>query len=62
ETLIAGPAIVGSPGEVVDRIGTMKEMLDLDRVIFMFDLGGIPDEVLFATMELFGAEVMPAIG
>ncbi len=61
ETLIAGPAIVGSPGEVVERIATMKELLDLDRVIFMFDLGGIPDEVLFPTMELFGAEVMPAI-
>jgi alkanesulfonate monooxygenase SsuD/methylene tetrahydromethanopterin reductase-like flavin-dependent oxidoreductase (luciferase family) len=61
QTLINGPAIVGSPAEVVDRIGTTIELLGLDRMIFMFDLGGIPDDVLFPTLELFGAEVMPAL-
>ncbi len=61
ETLIEGPALVGSPAELVDRIGTTTELLGLSRMIFMSDLGGIPDDVLFATLELFGAEVMPAL-
>ena len=61
QKLIDGPAIVGSPAEVVDRIGTTSELLGLDRMIFMFDLGGIPDDVLFPTLELFGAEVIPAL-
>jgi alkanesulfonate monooxygenase SsuD/methylene tetrahydromethanopterin reductase-like flavin-dependent oxidoreductase (luciferase family) len=60
QRLINGPAIVGSPGEVVDRIAATQELLDLDRMIFMFDLGGIPDATLFPALELFGAEVMPA--
>jgi alkanesulfonate monooxygenase SsuD/methylene tetrahydromethanopterin reductase-like flavin-dependent oxidoreductase (luciferase family) len=59
--LIDGPAIVGSPAEAVDRISATTELLGLDRMIFMFDLGGIPDDVLFPTLELFGAEVMPAL-
>jgi alkanesulfonate monooxygenase SsuD/methylene tetrahydromethanopterin reductase-like flavin-dependent oxidoreductase (luciferase family) len=62
QTLIDGPAIVGSPAEVVDRIGYTSELLGLDRMIFMFDLGGIPDGTLFETLELFGAEVMPSTG
>jgi alkanesulfonate monooxygenase SsuD/methylene tetrahydromethanopterin reductase-like flavin-dependent oxidoreductase (luciferase family) len=61
QKLIDGPAIVGSPAEVVDRIGATSEMLGLDRMIFMFDLGGIPDDVLFPSVELFGADVMPAL-
>lgn len=61
QALIEGPAIVGSPAEVVDRIGRTVEALDLDRMIFMADLGGIPDEMLYSTLELFGAEVMPAL-
>lgn len=61
QALIEGPAIVGSPTEVVDRIGSTVEALDLDRMIFMADLGGIPDETLYSTLELFGAQVMPAL-
>ena len=59
--LTDGPAIVGSPVEVVDRIGAARELLGLDRMIFMFDLGGIPDAELFPTIELFGAEVVPRV-
>lgn len=59
DQLLAGPAVVGSPAEVVDRIGRNRELLGLDRMIFMFDLGGIPDQTLFSTLELFGSDVMP---
>ncbi len=62
EALIDGPAVVGSPQEVVDRVSATAELLGLDRMIFMFDLGGIPDEMLYGTLELFGAEVIPALG
>ncbi len=62
DALINGPAMVGSPAEVADRIARTVELLGLNRMIFMFDLGGIPDDVLFPTIELFGAEVMPAVG
>jgi len=56
-----GPAIVGSPSQVTDRIGQWHEILDLDRMLFMFDLGGIAASPLQATLELFGAEVVPQI-
>jgi alkanesulfonate monooxygenase SsuD/methylene tetrahydromethanopterin reductase-like flavin-dependent oxidoreductase (luciferase family) len=61
QTLIDGPAFVGSPAELVDRISRTKELLGLDRMIFMFDLGGIPDAVLYPMLELFGKEVVPAL-
>ena len=61
EALQDGPAIVGSPAEAVARIEAAKEYIGLDRMIFMFDLGGIPDENLYSTIELFGKEVIPKI-
>jgi len=62
DTLYAGPAIVGSPAEIVDRVGQWAELLGLSRHLFMFDLGGIPDAELFSTVELFGQEVVPQLG
>ncbi len=59
--LLAGPAMVGSPQELVDRISAAKELLQLDRMILMADLGGIPDSDLYSTWELFGAEVVPKL-
>jgi len=62
EELLSGPAICGSPGEVVDRIGRWDELLGLDRHLFMFDLGGIDERSLRSTIELFGSEVAPQLG
>ncbi|MEM7340902.1 MAG: LLM class flavin-dependent oxidoreductase [Actinomycetota bacterium] len=61
DQLLAGPAICGSAEEVVDRIGQWDEVLGLDRHLFMFDLGGIDDPLLTATIERFGAEVIPSL-
>ena len=61
EAMVAGPAVVGSPAEVVDRISSISELLELQRMIFMFDLGGIPDDVLYPAIELFGAQVIPNV-
>jgi len=61
EVMVQGPAVVGSPQQIVDRVGRFVSTLGLDRMIFMFDLGGIPDDVLYATIELFGSDVIPAL-
>jgi len=54
-------AICGSPAEVVDRIGQAKEALGIDTHILKLDMGGIPDDELFAAIELTGAEVIPQV-
>ncbi|MEM9564610.1 MAG: LLM class flavin-dependent oxidoreductase [Actinomycetota bacterium] len=60
-SLLAGPAICGGPGEVVDRIGRWGEILGLDRHLFMFDLGGMPHAEVEATIERFAADVLPQL-
>ncbi len=59
--MVEGPAFVGSPAELVERINSTRELLGLQRMIFMFDMGGIPDQVLFPVVELFGAQVLPQL-
>lgn len=61
DTLLAGPAMCGSAEEVIDRIGSVQERLDLDRMAFMFDLGGMAEPTLCATLERFGTEVLPVV-
>ncbi|MEZ5262722.1 MAG: hypothetical protein R2755_13340 [Acidimicrobiales bacterium] len=52
----------GSAEEVIDRIsGSVQERLDLDRMAFMFDLGGMAEPTLCATLERFGTEVLPVV-
>lgn len=57
----ATTAICGSPAEVVDRMGELRECLHLDTQILMFDMGGLPDAELRAVIELAGAEVLPKV-
>lgn len=61
DELLAGPGICGSPAEVLDRVGTWKDLLGLNRHLFMFDLGGIEQELLTETIDLFGSEVVPSL-
>ena len=42
EGILEGPAVCGSPAEVVDRVGYLNELLGLDRHYMMVDLGGLP--------------------
>jgi alkanesulfonate monooxygenase SsuD/methylene tetrahydromethanopterin reductase-like flavin-dependent oxidoreductase (luciferase family) len=56
-----GAGICGSPAEVTDRILAIRDLLGLDVHLLMFDLGGLPERDLFATLDLFGAEVVPAV-
>jgi alkanesulfonate monooxygenase SsuD/methylene tetrahydromethanopterin reductase-like flavin-dependent oxidoreductase (luciferase family) len=59
EGLIRGPAICGSPAEVVDRISAVNERLGLDIHLLKMDAGGVPFDVLRASIELVGSEVLP---
>ena len=61
ERLIAGPSVCGSPAEVSDRILGMREALGLDLHIAMFDHGGMPEKLVFETLELFGTRVLPEL-
>lgn len=59
DELLAGPAMCGSPASVLERISEWRDLLGIDRHLFMFDLGGIDEVPLRASMELFGTEVLP---
>lgn len=59
DSLLAGPAICGSPAEVVDRIGYINEQLGLDDHILLMDVGGMPFDELAASLELMGSDVLP---
>jgi alkanesulfonate monooxygenase SsuD/methylene tetrahydromethanopterin reductase-like flavin-dependent oxidoreductase (luciferase family) len=59
--LLRGPSLCGSPAEVADRIGAMRDQLGLDLHIAMFDHGGIPDALLAEATELFAAKVIPEV-
>jgi alkanesulfonate monooxygenase SsuD/methylene tetrahydromethanopterin reductase-like flavin-dependent oxidoreductase (luciferase family) len=61
ETLCRGPSICGSPAEVADRIGAIRERLGVDLHIAMFDHGGIPEPELQDALELYGKEVLPQL-
>ncbi|MEZ5232112.1 MAG: LLM class flavin-dependent oxidoreductase [Acidimicrobiales bacterium] len=61
DVLIDGPAVCGSPAEVVERLSTMAELLGLDRVLVLIDAGGIPMALVEDVFELVGGEVIPAL-
>ena len=61
ESLCRHTALCGSPAEVLDRMSTLQEQLHLDTHVLMFDMGGLPDDELFETIDLVGAEIVPAL-
>ena len=61
EALITGPAICGSPAQVIERIGEINDTLGLDRHLFLMDVGALPDKALQDSIDLVGTEVLPAL-
>lgn len=61
EGLLQGPAICGSPAQVVERIGQIDELFDLDRHLLLLDAGGIPDDIMRDQMQLMATEVLPLL-
>lgn len=56
-----GPAIVGSPAEVVDRLGTVSEMLSADVNLLSIDMGGQPAAEFRDMVELISSDVIPQL-
>ena len=57
----SGPALVGSPAEVADRLNTMAAMLSADTNLIYVDMGGQPSAEFADMVELIGAEVIPQL-
>ncbi|CAO5184302.1 Flavin-dependent oxidoreductase, F420-dependent methylene-tetrahydromethanopterin reductase [Frankia sp. AiPs1] len=56
-----GPAICGSPAEVVDKLGRLHELWGHDLHLLAIDIGGIPAAEVQAATELIAAEVLPQV-
>ncbi len=56
-----GPAICGSPDEVMERLGAVATPLHANSHQVYMDMGGMPQDDLFAAMELFGSTVIPGL-
>ena len=56
-----GPAIVGSPEEVVDRLSALADLLALDTHLLKMDMGGMPESEYLAMIELFASDVLPQL-
>lgn len=61
DRIVNGPAICGSPAEATERMLSIKEALNPDRHLNVFDIGGLPQEIVWENMELFATDVMPKI-
>jgi alkanesulfonate monooxygenase SsuD/methylene tetrahydromethanopterin reductase-like flavin-dependent oxidoreductase (luciferase family) len=61
DRLCATTAICGSPAQALEQMAGMRELLHLDTHVVMMDMGGLPDDELFASIELFGSDVVPAV-
>jgi alkanesulfonate monooxygenase SsuD/methylene tetrahydromethanopterin reductase-like flavin-dependent oxidoreductase (luciferase family) len=56
-----GPAIVGSPAEVVQRIGELAEKLKVTTHLLYMDMGGMPEAEVARAVELAGSAVIPQL-
>jgi hypothetical protein len=56
-----GPLYVGSPQEIVDKIGRAKELFRHDRYLGQMDLGGVPFSKVAEATELLAHAVMPRV-
>ncbi len=59
DSLLQGPAICGSPAEVIERVNEINETLQLDRHLFLLDAGAVPEHILNNEMELLATDVLP---
>lgn len=56
-----GPIFVGSPQEVVDKLGYERELFGHDRFLAQIDIGGLPYERVARSIELLATQVKPAL-
>lgn len=56
-----GPAVVGSPDEVAERLNACAEMLSSDTNLLYLDMGGQPAGEFRDMVELVGSRVLPQL-
>ncbi len=56
-----GPALCGSPAEVVDKLGRLHERWGHDLHLLSIDIGGIPYAEVQAATELVASDVLPNV-
>jgi len=56
-----GPLFVGSPQQIVDKIGYERELFRHQRFIGQSDIGGLPYDKLAAMIELLASAVVPKV-
>jgi alkanesulfonate monooxygenase SsuD/methylene tetrahydromethanopterin reductase-like flavin-dependent oxidoreductase (luciferase family) len=56
-----GPAIVGSPAEVSERIAELSALLHVGTHLLYMDMGGMAPAELYGAVDLFGGAVIPAL-
>lgn len=61
ESQLSGPAICGSPAEVLERIAEIDDLLGLDRHVVLMDGGGLPPHLYHDALDLMATEVLPAL-
>lgn len=61
DDLISGTAMCGSPDEVLEKMIEVKDVIDPDLHLAVFDVGGLPHEMLVDNMAMFAEEVMPKL-
>ena len=56
-----GPIFVGSPQEIIDKLGYERGLFGQDRFLAQIDIGGLPYAKVSRSIELLATEVLPAI-
>ena len=56
-----GPALVGSPDELADRLNRGAELLTADTNLISLNMGGLPTGEFLDMVELIGAKVIPQL-
>lgn len=57
----AGPAVAGSPQQVIDKLAHFKRSVGLDVQLLHLDGGALPQALLFESLELLASEVVPKL-
>jgi alkanesulfonate monooxygenase SsuD/methylene tetrahydromethanopterin reductase-like flavin-dependent oxidoreductase (luciferase family) len=56
-----GPIFVGSPQEIIDKLGYERTLFGQDRFLAQIDIGGLPYDKVSRSIELLANKVLPAI-
>ena len=57
----AGPILVGSPQQIIDKLIYRRELFAHDRFLGQVDIGGLPYAKVAKSIELLATQVLPAM-